>query len=147
MAIQNDGFSTTIEFSATSSGVTLSTLLKEKELTPPGVSAGGENDTTTMRNEEFRTKQPASLKTLMNSSFVAAFDSAVLDEILAQVGVNQLITITFPDASTWAFWGWMDEFVPNAQIETEQPTANITIIPSNQNNAGVEVPPAYTAPA
>ena len=141
MSIQTDGFSTTIAFAESASGVLLSTLLKEKEVTPPGVSAGGENDTSTMRNTTYRTKQPKSLKTLMNSSFVAAYDVAAYDELIATIGVNQLITITFPDAETLAFWGWLDEFVPNNNVEGEQPTANVTIIPSNQNSAGVETPP------
>lgn len=145
MTIQTDGFSTTIEFSASASGILLTTLMKEKEVTPPGVDAGGENDTTSMRNTDFRTKQPKSLKTLMNSSLVVFYDPAILDEILATVGVNQSIVITFPDISTWTFWGWLNEFVPNAQVEGEPPTANITIIPSNQNNSGEEVPPAYSA--
>ena len=145
MAIQTDGFSTTIGFAESASGILLSTFLKEKEVTPPGVSAGGENDTSTMRNTTWRTKQPKSLKSLMNSSFVAAYDSSVLDEIIATVGVNQEITVTFPDGSTWVFWGWIDEFVPNSSTEGEQPTANVTIIPSNQDSAGAEVAPAYSA--
>ncbi len=144
MGIQTDGFSTTIGFSLAASGVILSTLLKEKGVTPPGVSAGGENDTSTMRNTKYRTKQPKSLLTLMNSSFEAAYDPAVLDEIIAIAGQNQLITITFPDASTWVFWGWIDEFVPNQNVEGEQPTASVTIIPGNQDNSGAEVAPVFS---
>jgi len=144
MAIQTDGFSTTIEFSASASGVLLTTLMAEKEVTPPGISAGGENDTSSMRNTAYRTKQPKSLKTLTNSSIVVAFDSAIFDELVATVGLNQSIVITFPDASTLTFWGWIDEWTPNAQVEGEQPTAAITIICSNQNNAGAEVAPSYS---
>jgi len=48
MSILNDGHSTTLTFAATPgiAGVTF----KEKEVTPPAIQGGGENDTTTMRN-------------------------------------------------------------------------------------------------
>lgn len=142
MSYMNDGYQTLIGFADAGS-----ILLKEKEVTPPGISGGGANDTTTMVNTTYRTRAPKSLKTLTDSSFTASYDPAVYDTILAQVNNNQLITITFPDTSTYAFWGWLDEFTPNAQVEGEQPTAEITIIPSNQNDSDVETAPVYTAPA
>lgn len=140
MARMDDGFSTTISFSADSD-----VQLWEKEVTPPGVSGGGPIETSTMLNTAWRTMWPKALKSLTESSLVAAYDPAVYDEIVAMVGVNQLITITFPDDSTLAFWGWLDEFTPNANVEGEQPTAQVTIQPSNQNSSKVEVAPVYTA--
>lgn len=136
----DDGHSTTILFSEDSD-----VQLWEKEVTPPGVQAGGENDTTTMHNTEWRTRSPKSLKTLSECSFTAAYDPAVYDEILAMAGVNQSITIFFPDGSKVVFWGWLDEFTPNANKEGEQPTAEVKIIPSNQNDQGAETGPDYTA--
>ena len=145
MSIMNDGHPMTIAFSASDSEIVMSTYLYEKEVTPPGVSAGGENDTSTMRNTTWRTKAPKSLKTLTTGSFQAAYDPAVIDEIIATCGVNQLITITYPDESTVAFWGWIDEFTPGAIVEGEQPIATVNMIPSNQNAAGVETAPLYEA--
>jgi hypothetical protein len=138
----DDGHQTLLEFSAATSGVT---VFWEKEITPPGVSGNGENDTSTMRNAVYRTKAPKSLKTLTPGSFVVAYDPAILDEMIAMVQVNQQITITYPDLSTWVFWGFIDEFTPNALVEGEQPTANITVIPSNQDAAGDEIAPVYAA--
>lgn len=140
MARIDDGFATLIEFSLDSD-----VQLWEKEVTPPGVAAGGPIDTTTMRNTAWRTMSPKQLKTLTAMTLVAAYDPAVYDEIVAMCGVNQLITITFADDSTLAFWGWIDEFKPNQIVEGEQPTAEVTIHPSNQNNSQVEVAPSYTA--
>jgi len=60
---------------------------------------------------------------------------------------NQLITITWPDTSTLAFWGWLDKFVPANVVEGEQPTATVTIEPSNQNDSQVETAPVYTEAA
>lgn len=141
MARIDDGFATLIEFAEDSD-----VQMWEKEVTPPGVSGGGENDTSTMHNTTWRTRSPKSLITMSESSLVVAYDPAVYDEIVAMANVNQQVTITFADSSTLVFWGWIDEFTPGAVTEGEQPTADVTIIPSNQNAAGVETAPVYTAP-
>jgi hypothetical protein len=138
MARMDDGFSTRISFSA---APTSALKLYEKEVTPPSFDAGGEIDTTTMLNTKYRTKWPKSLITLGSQSFVAAYDPDVYAQLITMLGVNQLITITFPDASTLAFWGWLNKFEPNALVEGEQPTANCEIICSNQDNNKAEVPP------
>jgi len=139
--IMTDGFPTTIEFSAGVSGITLSTVLAEKDVQPPGFDAGGENDTSTMRNTAWRTKQPKSLKTLTDVNLTCAYAPEVLTEMEDMVGVNQLITITFPDAQTWAFWGWINTFTPNAVAEGAQPECTIGIMVGNQNGSGVETGP------
>jgi len=141
MARIDDGHPTTIDFAnAPSTGL----LVWEKEVTPPGLNGGGPNDTTTMRNTTWRTMAPKKLISLTQGSFVAAYDPEAFSILLDQLNVNQLITVTFPDGSTYDFWGWMNEFTPNACTEGEQPTANVTIEPSNQNAAGVETAPVLT---
>lgn len=140
MARIDDGFATLISFAEDSD-----VQMWEKEVTPPGIDGGGENDTSTMRNTTWRTRAPKSLKTLTEGSAVVAYDPAVYDEIVAMLNVNQEITITFPDSSTLVFWGWLNEFTPGANVEGEQPTADITIIASNQNAAGTETAPVYSA--
>jgi hypothetical protein len=142
MARMDDGFSTTISFAADSD-----IALYEKEVTPPGVSGGGEIDTTTMRNTAWRTRNPKQLKTLSESSAVVAYDNDAYPDIVALVNVNTEITITWPDTATLVFWGWLDEFTPTGMVEGEQPTADATIIPSNQNASGVETAPVYTPAA
>lgn len=139
MARLDDGFSTRISFSADSD-----VQLFEKEVTPPGVSAGGVIDTTTMQNTIWRTMIPKKLKTLTESSLLVAYDVLLYNEIIAMVGVNQIITITFPDLTTIVFNGTIDEFTPGALIEGEQPTADITIVPTNQTAALVEAGPVIS---
>lgn len=121
--------------------------LYEKEVTPPGYSMGGAIETTTMRNSTWRTMSPRSLKTLSPVSATVAYATVALEQILAQMGINQLITVHFPDASTLAFWGWIEEFTPGALTEGEQPTATLTLQPSNHNDSGTEVAPDYTNPS
>ena len=88
---------------------------------------------------------PRALKTLTNGQFICAYDTAILSEINGMIGVNQLITVTFPDGSTYAFWGWVDEFTPSELVDGTQPTATCTIICSNMNDSSVETDPVYTA--
>lgn len=141
MARIDDGFSTTISFSA---GTSALTVIWEKEITPPGISGGGENDTTTMRNTSYRTKWPKSLKTLTESSLLCAYDPDAVTEYLSMINVNQSIEITFPGSEVLTFWGYVDSFTMNAIVEGEQPTAEVVIIPTNQNNYKVETAPAIS---
>ena len=115
----------------------------EKEITPPGVDGGGENDVTTMRNEVWRTRQPKKLKTLTPLTLTVAYDPAIYDDVEAQLQVVQLVTITFPDGSEVDFFGWIDSFLPGPHVEGEQPTAEMTVIPSNENELQEEVSPVY----
>ena len=133
----DDGFSTRISLG--------SVLLWEKEVTPPGAQGGGANDTTTMRNEVWRTRAPKKLKTLSDGKATVAYDPAIYNDIVSLLQVNQEITVTFADGSTLMFWGWLDEFTPGSCAEGAHPTADVTIIPSNQNDSGEETAPVYTA--
>ena len=143
MAWLNDGFPTTVTFSNAPSGVTL--YFQEKSITPPGIDMGGENDTTTMRNTAWRTKQPKKLKSLTEGTMECKYDPAVYNQILSMIGVNTVIVITFPDYSTVRFRGWLDKFMPGTIVEGEMATATVTIIPANQTAAGTEVAPVYQA--
>lgn len=142
MAFLTDGFPTTVSFQLFPAAV-----FKEKTVTPPGVDGGGENDTTTMRNTAWRTKQPKKLLTLTEMTTTVAYDPALYPQIVnSLVNQNGVINVVFSDGSLLEFWGFLDKFKPNAIKEGEQPTADITIIPTNQDNDNVEQPPVFTAP-
>lgn len=140
MARIDDGHKTLITFAETAN-----VKFYEKSVTPPSMSAGGANDTTTMHNDRWRTNAPKKLITMGDMSVTAAYDPAVLTQIKDMLGKNQEITVTHPDGSTWKFWGWVDEFTPGANSEGSQPTAEVKIICSNQDDLGVETEPTYTA--
>lgn len=138
----DDGFPTLVEFSENNA---FGTLLWEKNVTPPGMQGGGANETTTMRNTRWRTMAPKKLMTLSEMSVEMAYDPEVYDTFVAMMQVNQEITLHWPDGSTVTFWGFVDEFTPNEVSEGEQPTADVTIIPTNQDDDGEEVAPEYAA--
>lgn len=137
----DDGFSTII---------TLANIpnvkLFEKEVTPPGISAGGPIDTTTMRNVTWRTQAPRALKSLTSVGATVAFATEAIPQVQSQIGINQIITVTFPDQSTLVFWGWLEEFTIGALSEGNQPTATISITPGNIDANGAEVAPRYSPP-
>lgn len=142
MAIMTDGYKTTISFAADPT-----VLFEEVTVTPPGVQGGGAIDQTNMHNTDYRTSAPKALMTLSDGGAAVHYDPATYDEILALVNVNNLITITWPDGATLAFWGWLDSFAPGELSEGEKPTASLTIIPSNLNDSNVETAPVHTDPA
>lgn len=141
MARIDDGYQTLVSFAADPS-----VEFYEKTVTPPGMDGGGEVDTTTMLNSTYRTRNAKALVTMSPMSMTCAYDPACYDSILTLINVNNLITVTFPDGSTLAFWGWLNSFTPGECAEGEQPTADVEVIPSNQNSSGVETAPVYTAP-
>lgn len=133
-----DGHSTTYLFA----NGTVS--MKEVSVTPPGLDGGGPNVTTTMRNVRYRTQQPKKLISLTGSKFTAQYNPEVYTQILAQVNVNQLVTVIFPDGSKVAFWGWLNSFMPGDNTEGSMPTASVDVEISNQDNNGVEQAFVYT---
>jgi len=134
----DNGFSTTVGFENLP-GVGIF----EKDITPPGITAGGPIDTTTMRNTAWRTLTGRSLKTFTPITVTVAFDFPSLNAIQSEIGENQIIVLTFPEGATVTFYGWIEEFVPAAFVEGEQPTAKMTIQPSLSSPAGLETPPVY----
>lgn len=143
MAYLTDGHPTTITFYALGTGVAI--LLKEITVTPPGVDGGGANDTTTMRNTTWRTNQPKHLKSLTECACTFQYDPGIYDQILSIINVNGLIRIDFSDTSALEFYGWLNNFTPGACEEGSMPTADGTVICSNQDSAGTEVAPDYQA--
>lgn len=117
----------------------------EKMVTPPGIDFGEPVDFTTMWNTTYTTFQPAALATLTPCEFTAGYDPDVYDEILAIGGTNTTFTVTFPDGSTLAFYGFLRSFTP-AQVQLgTMPEATCNIQPTNWDPANnVEASPVMT---
>ena len=116
----------------------------EKTVTPPGIEGGDPIDTTTMHNTTWRTKAPRALKDLEAITTTAAYDPILYTEILAAINRRDVITVTFSDGSTLCFYGFVQNFKPNELQEGEMPDASITIVPTNQDPAGVEEGPVLS---
>lgn len=124
----DDGFSTTItieDFPAIK--------LWEKTVTPPAISGGGAIETTTMRNAFWRTRSEKQLKTLNELTLTAAYDPQVIEDLMNLINVRKNYFVNFADGSVLVFPAFMDEFAPSECAEGEQPTADITIIPTMED--------------
>lgn len=131
-----DGFNTIIGFAGD-----LDIYLWEKRSTPPGDDIGDAIDTSTFWNIRYRTKWPRSLIEVTNGSFTCAYDPLVRTQILAQIGVNQEISVMFNDGSTWVFWGYMKSFIPQEVSDGEQPEAAVEFVVTNADDAFLESGP------
>lgn len=124
-----DGYQSLIQF-------TLDPTIEffEKAVTAPGIDGGDEIEQTTMLNIKWRTFSPRALKTLTEMTATVAYDPNVYtanNGIEAAINRKDTITVHYPDESTLAFFGFLKSFTPNEFTEGEQPTAEITIVPTN----------------
>lgn len=139
----DDGFSSLITF-----GADPNICFWEKTVTPPGIDGGDSIETTTMHTDAWRTMAPRQLKTLTDSSTTVAYDPNVFNEILALINVRTTITVTFPDGSTLAFYGFLRSFEPSELTEGEQPEATVNLTPTNYDPTNdVEAAPVLTSVA
>lgn len=119
----------------------------EKTVPMPGLEGGDPIETTTMHNSTWRTFASRSLITLTPITITAAYDPAVFEQIRNNLlNQNGAITVTLPDGSTLSFWGYLQTFEPEALEEGTFPMANITIVPTNYDDAtdNDEADPVYT---
>jgi len=137
-----DGFATMVTF-----GNDPDISLWEKETTPPGLDQGEMIDTTTFHNVTYRTKWPRNLTEVTNGSFRAAYDPGNRALLMAQIGVNQEITVTYNDGTKDAFWGALIKFQPQAHSDGEQPEADVEFGITNTDSAFGEAGPANTSVA
>lgn len=116
MAIDT-GFGTTLTWGTSSFEAELF------ELTPPGASRES-IDTSHMSTESgAKTFIEADLVDWGEATFSIAFDPGEMPPIYAP---PETITITFPDATTWAFSGFVTGYEPTVPMEDKM-TADLTV--------------------
>ena len=107
--------------------------LWEMDPTPPGWEGGDAIDTTTQHNDILRTKSARGLLEMTDGSFSAAYDPLCYTQIRSLINQEGSITQHFPDGSTLTFYGYLKSFIPGPLVEGEMPTADCTIICTNQD--------------
>lgn len=136
----DEGYQTLVTLAASST-----VAFWEKTVTPPGIDGGDPVDTTTMHNVRWMGKNPQTLIEMTEFSMTAAYDPVLYTTMLSLVNVKTTVTITFPDGSTLAFYGYLKSFAPDAIERGTQPEATITVIPTNQDpSTGAEEDPVLT---
>lgn len=107
--------------------------LWEIDVGAPGLDGGEPVDTTTQHNITLVTREPASLIDLTPFDIVCAFDPVMYTRALTYLNKKDTITIRFPDATTLAFYGWLQALSPPTMSRGTMPTMTLTICPANQN--------------
>ncbi len=118
-------------------------LIYEMSVKPPGIAGGGPNDTTSMRNTTWRTRQPKKLKSLKAISFTAQYNTLAFNQLLAMVNNIQTATITYSDGTNHVVYGWIDDVDYNDTVEGSPPTMTVTFEPSNADANGNEIGPVF----
>ena len=146
--IMEDGFPTTISFT----GINVENEgdpqnFCVKSLTPPAYVMGGANDVSCMSNTAFRTKASKKLIAVADITVAGYYNAALYTDLLAQLGVNQEIVITFPPvggaaAQTLTLYGFLDSFTPGNHEEGSAPEATLVIVVSNRDANGDEIAPS-----
>ena len=107
-------------------------------------------ETTTHHNTTWRTFAKRVLKTLTESTVRCTYDPKVYDSIIAQINVNQSITVTFWNGDKLNFFGVLRSFEPSGVSDDESgmPEADVGITPTNVDPAdGTETGPNYITSA
>lgn len=131
-----DGFPVKVTFSSDAN-----LEIWEKTVQPPGISNGDAIEQTTQHNDDWETFAPQGLNSLTEGGGTAAYDPGCLTAIQALCGVEQTITYTFPDGTTWAIYGYLMEFIPDPLERGSQPEASFKVQftnwdPTNKVEAG-----------
>ena len=140
----DDGFRTLITFA-----LNPTINFWEKEVMPPGYDGGDPVSTSTMHNLTFRTMNPRKLVTMSECTVLVAYDPFLFSQsgnnLFGLLNRKTTVTVTFPDGTTLAFFGYLQKAKPNACKEGDQPDMEITIIVTNQDPvSGVETGPTLT---
>lgn len=138
-----DGYRTLIAFAADPD-----VSFWEKTVQPPGLDGGDAIDTTTMHNDDLRTKCARSLLDVTDGQATVAYDPAVLDQAYALINTETSVTWHFPDGSTYTAYAYLQKFEPQELQEGEQPEASITIVITNYDPVNhVEAAPVLVSAA
>lgn len=119
----------------------------ETSITPPGYDGGDAVDTTTQHNNTVRTKAPRDLIDMPDMTSVGLFNPSIYTSIRAIINKPTTVTITWPDTSTLAFYGFVRVFAPGDLTEGGRMEGTITVTVTNQDpTTGAEELPVYTPP-
>jgi len=115
-----------------------------KSLGAVGATGGDPIDATCLSNVEFVTKQPQTLKEIPDIAFACLYTPSELAAVLAEINVNQIISITFAAGEgSLTFWGYLKSYEPKEAAKGEDWQATGVVVVTNLDATGAEVGPQF----
>ena len=116
--------------------------LWETEIGQPFGDEGGDPvDLTTMHNSTRRTKAPRGLIDTEGGTVTCAFNATSRAQCRTIINTETTITITLPDGSTMADFGYMRSFKPTGFSDGSMPLAEVGIEFTGRDSSGAEQEP------
>ena len=103
----------------------------ETEATPIGMDAGDKINTTTMFNVAVVTYAAPQLIDFTDGQFVGAYDPKVKTQLVSMLGVEQVITCTYSNGDTEAFYGFLKSAQFGSMVRNGMPTGTFVIVCTN----------------
>ncbi len=116
-------------------------MLRKVEITPAEEEVPGSDDTT-LENTEVETQRPKTLKKVGSIAFKAVLDPAI--KAAAPFGINQKITIEYPDGDADEYYGFLSKCTPAGIKGGDRGMVDCLILVSNLNG-DVETKPNFVA--
>ena len=109
-----------------------------------GIDGGERLEATCLSNSDWRTYLPQTLVDVPNLTFTAAYEPSEFAALVAEVNVNQQITINFAaPLGSITFWGFLKSFTPDEGTYGQRWTATGEIAVTNMNASNIETGPTY----
>jgi hypothetical protein len=110
-----------------------------------GIDGGEKLPATCLDNSDWMTYLPQTLVDVPNLSFTAAYDPSEFAALVAEVNVNQQITINFAaPLGSITFWGFLKSLTPGEGTYGSRWEATGEISCTNMNASNVETGPVYS---
>ena len=138
--ILEDGFKTLITISRRPA-----LKIWEIDVKPVSHNGGDKIKLSNMHNNRYHTYGTRRLIELTDGQSKCHYDPAVLAELHEELNINQVITETYSDGSTYCYWGTINKVDRDTHQEGEAPTMTVSFFATNRDDSGVEQAPVLTS--
>lgn len=120
----------------------------EVEVTPAGVDGGDAIKTSTQFNNTYHSKRPRHLMMTDGAKVKAQLAAGTRHQCELIINVETTITETYPDGSTYAYYGFLKSVKFGSFKEGEKPDCDIEIVETDWDYVNaVEAGPVYVPTA
>jgi len=120
--------------------------LFEVEVTPGGLDNGDPIDTSTQFNNKYHTRRPRALMKADGAKIKAQLAAGTRKQVDLLIGVEATITETYPDGSTYCYYGYFKSVKFDTFKEGEKPMCEVEVVETDWDYVNsVEAGAVFTA--